>query len=192
MAIEPTIARQNRRGVWLFKWPLCRHISDFFSPATKTLPRWRRETPQQPDWTSCSGIPLHADDTHVEGVSCLGESLADAALSGGWLLSLRVQSCLSALADRLRLLWLKQDTILDTAHRRKVEGRLDDVIICKLDEYIYTPNKLLVMPKIFLIYSISLSLNPFQATSFWNIDVKIQHLKLKLAPKGLKARVLSA
>ncbi len=42
---------------------------------------------------------LHTDDTHAEGVSCLGESHADAALSGGWLLSLRVQSCLSALAD---------------------------------------------------------------------------------------------
>ncbi len=30
----------NRWGVWLYKRPLCRHISDFFSLATKTLPRW--------------------------------------------------------------------------------------------------------------------------------------------------------
>ncbi len=40
MAMHPAIARQNRRGVWLYKRPLRRHISDFFSSATKTLPRW--------------------------------------------------------------------------------------------------------------------------------------------------------
>ncbi len=42
----------------------------------------------------------------------------------------------------------------------------DDVIICKLDEYIYTPHKLLVKPNIFLIYSISLSLTPVNPQAF--------------------------
>ncbi len=45
----------------------------------------------------------------------------------------------------------------------------DDIIICKLDEYIYTPHKLSVMPNIFLIYSRSLSLTPFKP-SFWNFS----------------------
>ncbi len=42
----------------------------------------------------------------------------------------------------------------------------DAVIICKLDEYIYTPHKLLVMPNIFLIYSRSISLTPFKPQAF--------------------------
>ncbi len=42
----------------------------------------------------------------------------------------------------------------------------DAVIICKLDEYIYTPHKLLAMPNIFLIYSRSISLTPFKPQAF--------------------------
>ncbi len=42
----------------------------------------------------------------------------------------------------------------------------DVVIICKVDEYIYTPHKLSVMPNIFLIYSRSLSLSPFKPQAF--------------------------
>ncbi len=42
----------------------------------------------------------------------------------------------------------------------------DDVIICKLDEYIYTPHKLLVMLNIFIIYGRSLSLSPFKPQAF--------------------------
>ncbi len=38
--------------------------------------------------------------------------------------------------------------------------------ICKLDEYIYTPHKLLVMPNTFLIYSRSLFLTPFKPQAF--------------------------
>ncbi len=40
MAMQPAIARQNGRVVWLYKRPLRCHISDFFSSATETLPRW--------------------------------------------------------------------------------------------------------------------------------------------------------
>ncbi len=51
-------ARQNGRGLWLYIRPLRHRISDFFSSATKSLPRWlfadAVETPQQLDWTSCS------------------------------------------------------------------------------------------------------------------------------------------
>ncbi len=42
----------------------------------------------------------------------------------------------------------------------------DDVRICKLDEYIYTPHKLSVMLNIFLMYSRSLSLSPFKPQAF--------------------------
>ncbi len=59
MSMQPAKARQNGRGLWLYKWPLRRRISDFSSQA-----------------------PLHADDGHAECVSCLGKSNADAALSG--------------------------------------------------------------------------------------------------------------
>ncbi len=126
MAMQPSIARQNRWGVWPYKWSLRHRISDFFSSATKILPRWlfadaeiRRwnasaaglDLLQRPDcrfrrspaairhWFNsltkrthfstallqmphrhCKmcGSPLHADDTHAEGVSCLGESHAQA------------------------------------------------------------------------------------------------------------------
>ncbi len=40
MAMQPAIARQNGRGVWLYKRPLRCHISDFFSSVTDTLPCW--------------------------------------------------------------------------------------------------------------------------------------------------------
>ncbi len=40
MAMQPTIARQNGRGVWLYKRTLRCCISDFFSSATKTLLHW--------------------------------------------------------------------------------------------------------------------------------------------------------
>jgi len=57
----------------------------------------------------------------------------------------------------------------------------DDVIICKLDEYIYTPHKLSVMPNICLMYSRSLSLTPFKLLKYW-----CQHFFHKNpAPKGL-------
>ncbi len=48
----------------------------------------------------------------------------------------------------------------------EIQATTDDVIICKSDEYIYTPHKLLVMPNIFLIYSRSLSLTPFKPHAF--------------------------
>ncbi len=38
--------------------------------------------------------------------------------------------------------------------------------MCKLDEYIYTPHKLLAMPNIFLIYSWSLSLTPVKPQAY--------------------------
>ncbi len=40
MAMQPAIARQNGRGVWLYKRPLRCHISDFFSSVTENLPCW--------------------------------------------------------------------------------------------------------------------------------------------------------
>ncbi len=48
----------------------------------------------------------------------------------------------------------------------EIQPTADDVIICKSDEYIYTPQKLLPMPNIFLIYSRSLSLTPFKPHAF--------------------------
>ncbi len=39
LAMQSAIAHQNGRGLWLYKRLLRRHISDFFSSATKTLPR---------------------------------------------------------------------------------------------------------------------------------------------------------
>ncbi len=42
MSMQPAKACQNGRGLWLYKRPLLRHISDFFSSATKILPRWLR------------------------------------------------------------------------------------------------------------------------------------------------------
>ncbi len=42
----------------------------------------------------------------------------------------------------------------------------DDFIICKLDEYIYTLHKPLVMPNIFIIDNRSLSLTPFKPQAF--------------------------
>ncbi len=62
----------------------------------------------------------------------------------------------------------------------------DGVIICKLDEYIYTPHKLLVMPNIFLIYSRSLSLRPFKPQAFEILMSKSSiFLKTFFLPKGL-------
>ncbi len=40
MAMQPAIARQNGRGVWIYNGLTCHRISDFFSSATKTLLRW--------------------------------------------------------------------------------------------------------------------------------------------------------
>ncbi len=63
----------------------------------------------------------------------------------------------------------------------------DDVIICKLDEYIYTPHKLSFMPNIFLIYSRSLSLSLFKPQAFEILMSKSSiFLQKTLAPKGLK------
>ncbi len=45
----------------------------------------------------------------------------------------------------------------------KFKRAAPDDVICKLDEYIYTPHKLSFMPNIFLIYSRSLSLFKPQA-----------------------------
>ncbi len=62
----------------------------------------------------------------------------------------------------------------------------DDIIICNLDEYIYTPHKLLVMPNIFLIYSSSLSLTPVNPQAFEVLMSKSSIFSKKhLAPKGL-------
>ncbi len=61
------------------------------------------------------------------------------------------------------------------------------VIICKLDEYIYTPHKLLVMPNIFLIYSRSLSLTSFKPQAFEILMSKKSSIFVQKtqAPKGL-------
>ncbi len=45
MAMQPAIARQNRRVVWLYNQLLCHRNSDFFSLVMKTLLRWRRDLP---------------------------------------------------------------------------------------------------------------------------------------------------
>ncbi len=102
MAMQPAIARQNRSGVWLYKRPLRRHISDFFSSATKTLPHWFFTDAKIHRWNASAagldllqrpacrfgrsplpfGTPLYADDTHAECVSYLGKTHADAPLSG--------------------------------------------------------------------------------------------------------------
>ncbi len=59
MAMQPAIAHQNRRGVWLFKWPLRCRISDFFSSAMKTLPRWLFADNEICRWnTSAAGLDL--------------------------------------------------------------------------------------------------------------------------------------
>ncbi len=59
MAMQPAIARQNRRGVWLYKWPLRCRISDFFSSAMKTLPRWLFADNEFRRWnTSAAGLDL--------------------------------------------------------------------------------------------------------------------------------------
>ncbi len=60
MAIQSAIARQNRRGFWLYQL-LCHRNSDFFSSARKPLfadslltPGSAVNAPRQLDWTSCS------------------------------------------------------------------------------------------------------------------------------------------
>ncbi len=66
--MQPPIARQNGQSVWLYKRPLCRRISDFFSSATKTTSlltlRWYRDPTLKSlcswIWTSCSNQLAHS------------------------------------------------------------------------------------------------------------------------------------
>ncbi len=52
-------ARQNGRGLWLYKWLLCRRISDFFSSAMKTFPHWLFAEAEICHWNaSAAGLDL--------------------------------------------------------------------------------------------------------------------------------------
>ncbi len=59
MAMQPAIAHQNGRGLWLYKRTLRRRISDFFSSATKSLPRWLFADAEIRRWNaSAAGLDL--------------------------------------------------------------------------------------------------------------------------------------
>ncbi len=68
IVMQPPIAHQNGQSVWLYKRPLCRRISDFFSSATKTTSsltlRWYRDPTLKSlsswIWTSCSNQLAHS------------------------------------------------------------------------------------------------------------------------------------
>ncbi len=64
MVMQPGIALQNRRGIWLYKWPLRRYISDFFSSATKNLSRWDPPLKRLSSWIG----PLAAISLQIRSI----------------------------------------------------------------------------------------------------------------------------
>ncbi len=70
MAMQPAIAHQNGRGLWLYKRTLRRRISDFFSSATKSLPRWLFADAEIRRWNvSAGGLDLLQHSACRSGLS---------------------------------------------------------------------------------------------------------------------------